>query len=121
MGESFGKTRYDVVVVGAGNAACAAAVSARQSGAKRVLLLEKAPLKLRGGNTHYSGGAFRIAFDDAEALRPLLPDAEKHAPEFFESVVPYPAQQFWRDLRKVTENRTDPRLAEIMIGASLAW
>ncbi|MBV8054514.1 MAG: FAD-binding protein, partial [Deltaproteobacteria bacterium] len=33
---------YDVIVVGAGNAALAASVSARNSGAERVLVLEKA-------------------------------------------------------------------------------
>lgn len=109
---------YDVIVVGAGNAACAAAVSARQSGAKRVLMLEKAPRALRGGNTHYSGAGFRIAFGSAEDLRSLVPDAEEHEPGFFSNVVPYPADQFWADLRKVTENRTDPRLAGIMIGKS---
>lgn len=111
-------SNYDVIVVGAGNAACAAAVSARQSGAKRVLMLEKAPKELRGGNTHYSGAAFRIAFNSAEDLRPLVPDAEKHEPGFFQNVVPYPADQFWADLRKVTENRSDPRLAAIMIDNS---
>lgn len=109
---------YDVIVVGGGNAACAAAVSACQSGAKRVLMLEKAPFELRGGNTHYSGAAFRIAFNSAEELRPMVPDAEKHEPGFFANVVPYPAEQFWADLRKVTENRADPRLAGIMIGKS---
>ena len=46
---------YDVIVVGAGNAALAAANSARQDGAGRVLVLEKAPEEDRGGNTHYSG------------------------------------------------------------------
>ena len=45
---------WDVIVVGAGNA-LAAAVSAREQGAKKVLALEKAPRPLRGGNTHYSG------------------------------------------------------------------
>ena len=33
--------QYDVIVVGAGNAAHAAAVSAREHGAERVLMLEK--------------------------------------------------------------------------------
>jgi succinate dehydrogenase/fumarate reductase flavoprotein subunit len=55
----------DVIVVGAGNAALAAAVSAREQGAGRIVVLEKAPPELRGGNTHYSGGLFRFAFDRA--------------------------------------------------------
>src|SRR5262245_46251779 len=68
---------YDVLVVGAGNAALAAAVSAREQGARRVVVLEKAPRELRGGNTHYSGGLFRFAYDRAEDLLPLVPDVEQ--------------------------------------------
>ena len=109
---------YDVIVVGAGNAALAAATSAREKGAEKVLVLEKAPEELRGGNTHYSGGLFRFAFDETEQLRPLLPEIQKEMPEFMESVSPYPAELFWGDLLRVTEGRTDPALAGILIGRS---
>jgi tricarballylate dehydrogenase len=63
---------YDVVVVGAGNAALTAAVSAREQGARRVVVLEKAPRELHGGNTHYSGGLLRFAYDRAEDLLPSV-------------------------------------------------
>ena len=77
---------YDVIVVGAGNAALAASVSAREHGAAKVLVLEKAPEEMRGGNTHWSGGLLRIAYDEAADLEPLVPDAEETLPGFTASV-----------------------------------
>ena len=68
---------YDVIVVGAGNAALAAAVSAKENGAERVVVLEKAPREMRGGNTHWSGGVLRFAFDDPREIGELLPDVEE--------------------------------------------
>ena len=65
---------YDVIVVGAGNAALAAANSAKEFGAKKVLVLEKANRKERGGNTFFSGGLFRIAFDDPRQLQAMVPN-----------------------------------------------
>jgi tricarballylate dehydrogenase len=109
---------WDVIVVGAGNAALAAAVSAREQGTRKVLVLEKAPRTLRGGNTHYSGGLLRIAFDRAEDLRTLVPEADAEVPGFFAGVEPYPHSLFMADLLRVTDGRTDPELAELLIRRS---
>ena len=109
---------HDVIVVGAGNAALAAAVSAREQGAGKVLVLEKASREMRGGNTHYSGGLFRIAFDSSEELLALVPEVEKQAPGFLAGVAPYTAEDFRHDLHRVTGGRTDPELSEILIGRS---
>ena len=105
---------YDVIVVGAGNAALAASVSARNSGAERVLVLEKASEDMRGGNTHYSGGLLRIAFDHIEEILRLVPQA-RELEGFVEGIDPYPAQSFWSDLRRMTSERSDPELAQILI------
>jgi tricarballylate dehydrogenase len=109
---------YDVIVVGAGNAAQAAANSARENGADKVLILEKASEEDRGGNTHYSGGLLRIAFDSAEDLRAMVPDAEQEITGFFEDVEPYTKDDFWGDLLRVTANKTDRDLATILIDNS---
>src|SRR5205085_7010169 len=64
-------TEYDVVVVGAGNAAFCAAHAARER-AGRVLMLEKAPREWIGGNTYFTAGAFRSTYSGIDELRPLL-------------------------------------------------
>ena len=109
---------FDVVIVGAGNAALAAALSAREHGAERVLVLEKAPQDMRGGNTHWSGGLFRIAYGDVSKLEPLVPDAEEEVPGFSAGIEPYTESDFRSDLMRVTGGRSDPALSEILIANS---
>src|ERR1700740_78616 len=108
---------YDVIVVGAGHAALAASVSARTSGADRVLVLEKAPQEMRGGNTYYSGGLLRIAFAEVVDILRLVPEARTVA-GLVQGGEPYPREAFWSDLRRMTSDRTDPELAEILISNS---
>ena len=55
---------YDVIVVGGGNAGMCAALSARENGA-RVLVLERAPQDKRGGNSAFTGGGFRMVHHGA--------------------------------------------------------
>lgn len=109
---------YDVIVVGGGNAACAAAVSARENGAKRVLLLEKAPRNQRGGNTHFSGAIFRFVFNEVEELDRFVPTVEDEYPGFHAGVPKYPREAFREDLMRVTEGKSDPDLADLLIDAS---
>ena len=58
---------YDVIVVGAGNAALCAAHAAREAGA-RVVMLERAPEAESGGNSRFTAGAFRFAYDGLDDL-----------------------------------------------------
>src|SRR5215472_16743534 len=107
----------DVLVVGAGNAALCAAISAHESGA-RVLMLEAAPFEERGGNSHFTGGAFRFAFRGVEDLTAVLPALaqENLANVDFGT---YTEEQFFDDLFALTQYRTDPELAEILVRGSL--
>ena len=111
---SIGATPYDVIVVGAGNAAFAAAISARESGADRVAVLEKADEVSRGGNTRYSGGLFRFAYDDVQQILAVSAEAEK-LEGFLEGIELYPASAFREDLHRMTGGRTDPELSELLI------
>jgi tricarballylate dehydrogenase len=109
---------YDVIVVGAGNAALAAAVSAKENGAERVVVVEKAPREMRGGNTHWSGGVLRFAFDDPREIGELLPDVEEQFENFYDGVSPYSQDDFHGDLMRVTSGRTDPVLSKILVSSS---
>src|SRR6476619_6587739 len=107
----------DVLVVGAGNAALCAAISAHQNGA-RVLMLEAAPFEERGGNSHFTGGAFRFAFAGVDDLLAVLPSL---AQERLENVDfgTYTQDQFFDDLFALTQYRSDPDLLEILVRGSL--
>ena len=64
--------RVDVLVIGAGNAAANAALPAREQGAS-VVMLETAPNEARGGNSHFTGGAFRFTFSTSRTSLALPP------------------------------------------------
>ncbi len=97
---------YDVLVIGGGNAAMCAAISARRGGAT-VLVLEAAPKFYRGGNTRHTRN-MRCAHDSATDTL----------------TGPYTEEEFWNDLYQVTGGQTDEELARHMIHESkemLSW
>ena len=106
----------DVVVVGGGNAAMCAALSAREAGA-RVLVLEKAPEAWRGGNGFFTAGGFRFAFKSFDELRGLIGDLSDQEAAQME-VDPYTEDNFYDDLMRVTEDCADPDLALLLVRES---
>jgi tricarballylate dehydrogenase len=92
--------KYDVLVIGGGNAALCAAIAARRGGAS-VLVLEAAPKFYRGGNTRHTRN-MRCAHDAATDIL----------------TGPYTEEEFWEDLQRVTGGQTDEELARMMIRES---
>jgi len=109
---------WDVIVVGAGNAAFCAALSAAESG-KKVLVLERAPEGDSGGNSRFTAGLMRVAYNGVEDLKKAIPDLspEEIARSDFGT---YTEEQFLDDMGRVTEYRCDPDLTEILVKNSLS-
>ncbi len=97
---SISPASIDVLVIGGGNAALCAAISASRAGAS-VLVLEGAPKFYRGGNTRHTRN-MRCAHDAATEIL----------------TGPYTEQEFWDDLLRITGGETDEELAKFMIRES---
>lgn len=91
---------HDVLVVGGGNAALCAAMSAQEQGAQ-VLLLEGAPQAFRGGNSRHTRN-----------LRYMHRQGNAHL------TGAYPEEEFWEDLMRVTQGQTNEALARLTIRES---
>ena len=114
--------QFDVVVIGGGNAAFCAALSARET-VQRVLVLERSPEDEAGGNSRFTAGLMRVAYNGVEDLKRPIPDL---SPEEIERTDfgTYTEDQFLDDMARVTEYRCDPDLTEILVKKSLdtvAW
>src|SRR5581483_454481 len=95
------KDKYDVIVVGGGNAALCAALEARRLGAT-VIVIEAAPRHLRGGNSRHTRN---VRYAD-------------HGPDNF-LFGTYDEDEFYKDLRQVTGGETDEYLARHTIRSSM--
>jgi tricarballylate dehydrogenase len=97
---------YDVLVLGGGNAALTAAITARRAGLS-VLVLECSPKDFRGGNSRHTRNLRCMHAGPADVLTDV-----------------YPEEEYWQDLVRVTGGRTHEELARMAIRQSAdcrAW
>ncbi len=106
----------DVIVVGGGNAAFCAALAAAENNVS-VLVLERAPEAESGGNSRFTAGAMRCVYDGLDDLLALIPDL---SPEMtaITDFGRYTEENFFDDMARVTEYRTDPDLCELLVKKS---
>src|SRR5712692_1389994 len=110
------ETDVDVIVVGGGNAAFCAALAAQEQGAK-VVMLEAAPEDESGGNSRFTAGSVRVVYNGVGDIKTLVPDLtpQEVAETDFGT---YTADQFFDDMARVTQNRADPDLVELLVTKS---
>lgn len=113
--------QYDVIVVGKGNAALCAALSAHEHGAK-VLMLEAASEDEHGGNSRFAGGVMRFAYSGVEDLRRVtdISDEEAANSDFGSNT----REHFLDVMYDLSQYRTDPDLSELLVNSGLdtmAW
>ena len=97
---------FDVLVIGGGNAALCAAITAREAGCS-VLLLEHAPRAFRGGNSRHTRNLRAMHIGPTSVLTNS-----------------YPEDEYWDDLLRVTGGQTDEHLARLTIRSTteaLKW
>ena len=94
------ETAWDVVVIGGGNAALVSAMSA-QDGSARVLVLEKADVVFRGGNSRHTRN-IRCVHDAADAY----------------NTGAYTFEELWADLCGVGTGPSDEALARLTVEES---
>src|SRR5258706_872966 len=106
---------WDVTAAGGANAALCAALSAKET-AKRVLVIERAPEAEAGGNSRFTAGLLRIVYNGADDLGQLIELSREEIERT--DFGTYTAGQFLDDMARVTEYRCDPDLTEILVKES---
>ena len=116
-------TTCDVLVVGGGNAGFSAAISAAQSGPKRVVLIDKCPEEWAGGNSYFTAGAFRTVHYGLEDLLPIVNNVDSETAAIID-MEPYTPEDFAKDMSRTTAGRSDPQLTSILVedsGPTVKW
>jgi tricarballylate dehydrogenase len=106
-----------VIVIGAGNAGLSAALSAHQSGAD-VTVLDRGPADGSGSDSFYTGGLFRVSYQNLGELEAVVGDLGMDGAAGIERFSSYTEGDFLDDWGRVTGYRFDVDLAEEIVGES---
>ncbi len=86
-------------------------------------MLEKGPEHKRGGNSFFTDGAIRFAFNGLEDIRAIMPEmTDEEAANIY--IPPYNTTEYLKDLMRVTGGKSTPELAEQLVTKSyetIAW
>ena len=120
-GNTFNITRhhfkFDVIVVGSGNAGCSAALSAIDNGCKRVLLIDKCPPEWAGGNGYFTAGAYRTVHRGLSDILDIVSDVDPALAATID-MEPYTHEQFAQDIVRLSDGHSDPALIKSLVDES---
>ncbi|WP_432798560.1 FAD-dependent tricarballylate dehydrogenase TcuA [Poriferisphaera sp. WC338] len=107
-----------VIVLGSGNAALCAAMSAADAGAD-VTILEKSSEAEMGGNTRLTTAALRVVFENDHKVREILD--EQYSDEQWSNIEiePYDHQKYVAEVMKSGKDRPDQELVKWFTSESL--
>lgn len=104
----------DVLIIGGGNAGFSAAIAAAEAGARRVVIIEKAPREWAGGNSYFTAGAFRTVHNGIEDLLPLVNNVDSEKAKLIDMEA-YTKEDFRKDMDRMCSGRSDPALSEALV------
>ena len=86
-------------------------------------MLERSSVDESGGNSRFTAGAMRFAYDGVEDIRVLCPELSQEQLDITDFGT-YTTEQFFDDMFRITRFRTDPDLCEQLVQGSretLGW
>ncbi|KAL4879014.1 FAD binding domain-containing protein [Aspergillus karnatakaensis] len=110
-------TKTSVLIIGSGNAGLSAALSAAESGAPSVLLIDSCPEHWSGGNSYFTAGAFRTVHSGLSEVLPLVNNVSAEMASKID-MQPYTPSDFSNDINRICLGRSDKDLARTLVSDS---
>ena len=109
--------KFDVIVVGSGNAGGSAALSAIDGGCKRVLLIDKCPPEWVGGNGYFTAGAYRTVHAGLADILDIVSNVDSKVAATVD-MEPYTHEQFTNDIMRLSNGRSEPSMVKALVDDS---